>query len=362
MAVVKGDAYGHGLTECSKALCEAGADCLGVLDVNEGARIREAKITEPEIFILAGIDSSEAVREALGHDLSVVAYDFGQLELLGRLAGESRRRLKVFLKTDTGMGRLGVEACETERFVQKSLDYEFLDVLGLSTHLPAIGDPMAVSQLKKFSALCAKAEKIIGRPLLKSALSGAAILAHPSYPDGISRPGLVLYGTPPLLDAKEIANLPEPWLEKRKEGEKAPDPSLLISKLLPVMRVASRIIQLKTIRKGESVSYGRTFMADRDLLVAAAPFGYVHGFSSSRSGKARALVRGEKAPQIGRICMNLSMFDVSRIPGVRVGDELVFLGESGGVLLDAYQESQGERQNPYEILCLYGRLNKRSYV
>jgi alanine racemase len=403
MAVVKGDAYGHGLIECSRALVEAGAASLGVLDVSEGLRIRKAKITTPDVFILAGIDSAPAVKVAIFNNLSVVAYDFEQLELLGRAASESSRRLKVYLKVDTGMGRLGVSPDRAVDFIKKSQDFAFLDVLGLSTHLPAIGDLEAVSQLKGFLKICTAAEKILKKPLTKSALSGGAILAHPSFPDGMSRPGLILYGVPPLFDASETARLPEPWIKKTKgekdqvkdqsqgkaQGKKKPapktlsgkgkktrgkaeagasaeikakDPRVLVSILKPVMRVTSRIIQLKTLSRGESVSYDRTFVAEKDILVAAVPFGYVHGFSSSRSGKTSALVRGEKVPQIGRICMNLSMFDVSGIPGISVGEEVTFLGEALESYQDAYLRYRGEKQNPYEVLCLYGRLNNRYYV
>jgi alanine racemase len=276
MAVVKGDAYGHGLTECSRALVEAGADCLGVLDANEGVRIREAKITEPDIFILAGIDSPNSIREALFHNLSVAAYDFPQLALLGKTAGDAGKKLKVFLKTDTGMGRLGVREDDAMEFVRKSLEYPFLEVLGLSTHLPAVGDQEAVLQLERFNSLCSEAEKILQKDLLNSALSGGAILAHPNYPDGLSRPGLVLYGTPPLFCASGNSD----WggilgKDAVKPFSQGPDPFTLAKKLLPVMRVVSRIIQLKTIRRGESVSYERTFRAERDSLIAIAPFGYV---------------------------------------------------------------------------------------
>jgi alanine racemase len=371
MAVVKGDAYGHGLVECAQALAEAGAQHLGVMDVSEGAALRQAGLVEQKIYVLAGLDYPSQVTTAAEKDLIVFVYSREQLVNVMNLAQVRSFTVKVFLKIDTGMGRLGMPARDALPFFQQARNSPHIQVLGIATHLATISDYDAEDQLLLFQHTQRKAEEIFQTPLVYSALSGGAMLAHPEYPDALPRVGLALYGVPP---PKELLKDPVPFPLPRenlldishsslrsREHLKHPLPSPLktAEKLKPVMRVASTIIQVKKLKKGETVSYDRIFTAPGDMIAAVVPFGYVHGLSSARSEKNRCLVRGGSAEQIGRICMNLSVYDVSGIEGVKPGDEAVFLGESGDLRLDAYQEFYQERCNPYEILCLFGRLNRR---
>jgi alanine racemase len=390
MAVVKGDAYGHGLEECAKALADEGADCLGVMDSNEGARLREAGLHSQEICVLSGMDSEQLIKEALKHNLTLFAHSYDQLANLSVLASREAQKLCIFLKIDSGMCRLGVSHGLAMDFVKKSLDYTYLEVVGLATHLATIGDHGAFQQLERFWNVCAKAQDLFKKPLLNSALSGGGLLAHPGYPDGLSRPGLVLYGVPPVIPKPSKILRLEPWKDPKLQSVRIPPFSpkppkvgkqrwgqyrkqkpiadghrkalKAMADLKPVMRVTSRIIQIKNIIRGSEVSYDRTFKAERDMKIAIAPIGYVHGYSVTRSGMTHALIRGQEAPQLGRICMNLSVFDISKIDRVTSGEEVVLLGASKEASIDAYLEHEGHIQNPYEVLCLYGRLNHREYV
>ncbi|MDR2349004.1 MAG: alanine racemase [Deltaproteobacteria bacterium] len=430
MAVVKGDAYGHGLVECARTLVAAGAKTLGVMDVREGVTLRKAGVTAPDVYVMAGLDSDNLIQEAVNNNLSVFAYAFDQMASLGIQGGKSGARIKVFLKVDTGMNRLGIPWNLALDFIKRSKDYAYLSVTGLLTHLATVGDDDAMRQLERFWSLCGRAEAILGKPLVNSALSGGAMLAHPDYPDGMSRPGLVLYGVAPVLERDRDGFLalktfrappegyyfpaappPFPVARARTGGEirgktdgepdgktdgktdgwtesgtfarsggrtQEPEPAALLrdeaenreavetalASLKPVMKVTSRIIQIKNVSKGQAVSYGRTFKVAKDMKLAVVPMGYVHGLSSARSGKAKVLVRGQKVQNVGRICMNLSVFDISHIPTVPIGEEVIILGsrKDGGDVIDPYMEEKGHRQNPYEVLCLFGRLNRRNHV
>ncbi|MDR2338956.1 MAG: alanine racemase [Deltaproteobacteria bacterium] len=371
MAVIKGDAYGHGLIQCAKALVSEGALHLGVQDVTEGVALRDVGIREQQIYILSGLDYPSQITLAAERDLVVFVYSREQLVNVMNLAQVRTFRIKVFLKIDTGMGRLGMAVRDALPFMQQAQASPYLHVIGLATHLATISDQEAVDQIKAFQTLLEKGEEIFQKPLIGSALSGGAMLAHPEYPDGLSRVGLALYGVPPHKDRLVS---PVPWTA---EGHVFLEPPLFPPKLTaepkpairptvkaaqelkPVMRVASTVIQVKRLRKNDPVSYDRTFHAPQDMTIALVPFGYVNGLNTSRSDKNCALIRGQRVDQIGRICMSLTAYDVTHLETCRPGDEVVLLGESEGEVLDAYQEYYQEYANPYEILCLFGRLNRR---
>ncbi|MDR1035671.1 MAG: alanine racemase [Deltaproteobacteria bacterium] len=371
MGVVKGDAYGHGLVECAQALVDAGAPVLGVLDAREGAALRAAGIKKTAIYVLAGLTSDLQMTTAMRNDLSAFVYSPEQLLSLATAAAKETRRLRCFLKIDTGMGRLGVPWNQVEDFLAMAAGNPHLDVDGLATHLATIGDAPAINQLTRFWGVCARAEQVFRRPLVHSALSGGAMLAHPDYPDGLSRPGLVLYGAVPELSAGP----PPPRLSRAWTPHiPAPPPPLgptvralppasraCADNLRPVMRVVTRVLQVKTVRRGEAISYEGTYRAERDIRAVILPIGYVHGLQILRSGKCAAIIRGKVAPQLGRVCMNLSVYDANGIPSVQAGDEAVLLGTQDGITLGP-AGIPGDGLSPYETLCLFGRLNARRFT
>jgi alanine racemase len=372
MAVVKGDAYGHGLVECSLALVDEGVQHLGVQDVTEGVALRNSGIKDQKIYVMSGLDYPAQVALAAENDLIVFVYSREQLLNIISLSQVRNFNIKVFLKIDSGMGRLGMPIREASPFIQQAKSSPFITILGITTHLATISDQAAAQQLKTFQDIIRLAQSELEGSLTFSALSGGSLLAHPEYPDGLPRVGLALYGVAPpdnLLQSPVPLDLRTgPHFEKEikdkdssKKDSQDNEAITVAHKLKPVMKVISTIIQLKRLKKKETVSYERTYTAQHDMNIAIVPFGYVNGLHTSRNDKNIVLIRGHSAKQIGKICMNLSVFDVTDVPNVRAGDEVVFLGESEGKVIDAYHNYYPVPTNPYEVLCLFGRLNRRVF-
>jgi alanine racemase len=349
MAVIKGEAYGHGFMECAQALASAGAKHLGVLDAAEGLALREAGFLEQSIYILGGLEGREQAEIAMAHKLAIFAHSPKLLKFLSQVASKRGQIADVFVKIDTGMGRLGTPWYLARNFLPEFFSWPSLRIMGLCTHLATVGDDRAKAQLSRFDTIKAEAEKLAKGPLLYSALSSGGLLAHPQYLDDLPRAGLALYGASPLPHG-------HPALEAHPETRET------VRNLRPAMRLTSRVVQVRALRPGETVSYERTFMAPASMRVAVLPIGYVHGLGWHRSGAAGALIRGRRFPQVGRICMNLSVFDVSSDPEIAEGDEAVILGEQGRSRIDARLSGDGLPTSPYETLCLFGRLNKRVYL
>jgi alanine racemase len=346
MAVVKGDAYGHGAIECAKTLVKAEAKDLGVLDIQEALALKRAGINA-DIHIIAGLDGQEDMTRAITSSFVIFAYSFEQISALSEIAKKLNRRARVRLKIDTGMGRLGVSWTGAVELIKSIKKLTSIKVEGLASHLATVGDGEAHNQLEHFKEIQKFAESQLPKPLKHSALAGGGLLAHTGYQDDLSRAGLLLYGYSPLPeDSPYLANL----IASRT----------LIKSLKPVMKVKSRVLQVKTLKAGQTVSYDRTYKAQRDLTMAAVPFGYVHGLSRTHSDKGYALIKGRKAPLLGRVCMNLSLFDVSGLKAA-VGDEVVFLGSQGEERIGADLAGSWQQTSAYEIVCLFGRLNPRYY-
>jgi alanine racemase len=347
MAVVKGDAYGHGLVECAKALSSVQASRLGVLDLEEATALKKAGVPA-EIHILAGLHGTEQIDQAVQSGFVVTAYRVEQIAELSKAAQRTGRTALLMIKIDTGMGRLGIPWKEAAEAIPKLSRLDGLDVRGLATHLATSGDYEAQWQLKRFADLKDLANRSFTGRLLHSALASGGVLAHPDYPDDLSRVGIMLYGSSPLS-------------EKDPAIFDLPASKNLIRSLQPVMSLKSRILAVRTFKSGETVSYDRTFTVQRDTAVATVPAGYVHGLSRTRSGKGWALVGGRKARLLGRVCMNLSMYDVTGA-AVLPGQETVLLGAQGSEAITAETVGEWQGTNSYEILCMTGRLNPRRYV
>jgi alanine racemase len=179
-------------------------------------------------------------------------------------------------------------------------------------------------------------------------LSGGGVLAHTAYQDDLSRPGLILYGYAPL--SEDSPHLFNPSVS-----------GALIKSLKKVMSVKSIVLQVKNLKVGETVSYDRTYTAPKNIEMAVVPFGYVHGLSRTRSNKGYALIKGQKAPLLGRVCMNLTLFDVSGL-AANEGDEVVIMGTQGSEQIGADLAGTWQDTSAYEIVCHFGRLNPRYYL
>ena len=339
LAVVKADAYGHGAIEVARALETSGAEWLGVALPEEGVELRRSGL-RASILLLGGFAPAQADL-VLDHDLTAAVYRPDQLAALGAAAGRRGVQARVHLKIDSGIGRLGVPAPEVPEFAAllKAAEPRIF-MTGAFSHL-AVADNPAESftevQIEAFRGAVDALRRKGLRPDLIHLANSAAIIDHPPAWLTLVRPGIILYGYPP---------------------------SALLSPfpIHPVLSLKTRIIYIKTIAPGTSLGYGRTWTATRLTRVASLPIGYDDGLPRLLGNRGHVLVRGRRAPIVGRISMDLTTVDVTEIPGAGLDDEVIVLGEAGGERLGADQMAAWADTIPWEILCRLGARVPRVYL
>ncbi len=349
MAVVKADAYGHGAVPCAQAALEAGAECLGVAVLEEGIELREADIGAP-ILVLGSIFPNE-IQDLLHYHLSPALFHYPLAHLLARQAEKRGKTVGVHVKIDTGMGRLGIPPEEFVCLMQQLSALKNLRVEGVFTHLSSADEPdpdYTLTQLTRFSEAL-KLWTDQGEPLPPTHCANTAgILKFPQSHREIVRPGIILYGALPSPDLAPILAASE-----KTSGA---------NRFRPVMQWKTRILSVQRVPKGRALSYGRTFVTERDSLIATLPVGYADGLSRSLSGKMEVLVHGQRAPQVGTICMDLTLIDVTDVRGdVRAEDEVVLFGTQGEDTITADEMAEWEGTISYEVLCNVGKRVPRVY-
>jgi alanine racemase len=339
LAVIKADAYGHGLLPVGRRLAAAGVDYLGVGSLEEGLTLRRAGLRLP-VLLLMGILPREAER-AVSDDLEVALFRRDVAQALADAARTQGKPARVHLKVDTGMGRLGLLPQEVLPFLDWLKDSPQIEVLGLISHLAVadLGDKVYTrQQLKDFTALLAEARQR-GWPLPLSHISNSAALWEmPEAHLGLVRPGLMLYGSPPAPDR--------------------PPPVAL----QPVMAFSCQVLQVKRLAPGSSISYGRTYITPDWCDLAVLPVGYCNGYSRLLSNRGEVLVKGRRAPIRGRVCMNLTMVEVTGIPEVKECDKVTLMGADQGERLSADDLAAWAQTISYEIYCALGTANPRRYL
>lgn len=339
MAVVKAEAYGHGLVPVARAALGAGAAWLGVANPDEAAPLRAARIRRP-ILVLGPIGrewSETVVRLGLHQCLG----DPGQADGLARAAAAAGKRQPVHLKVDTGMGRVGVPPREARRAAEHIAGLPSLVLVGLMTHFAdaEADDPgYAREQLRAFGDACRELAAA-GIPVRwRHAANSGALLALPEARFDLVRPGILLYGCHP------------------RGGLRPGD-----SPLAPALRLRTEIRQLKDLPRGATVSYGRSYVAPRDIRVATLPIGYADGVGRLLSNRGQVLIRGRRAPIIGRICMDMTLVDVTEVPEARVADEAVLIGRQGEEEITADEFAAWQGTISHEVLCRIGPRVPRVY-
>ncbi len=339
LAVVKADAYGHGLIPAARILAAAGAEYLGVASLDEGLALRQEGLDLP-ILLLMGIIPQES-QAAVAADLEVVLYrkDVAQaLEEAGRSLGKKAR---VHLKVDTGMGRLGITPAEVLPFLESLKNSSYLVVPGLISHLAMadIADKTYTrKQLQEFLTLLTAAREQGWELPLSHIANSAALVDFPEAHFGMARPGISLYGSPP-----------------------SPERSWGVD-LKPVMSFTTQVLQLKRLPPGSSISYGGTYTTKDWCDLAVLPVGYCNGYPRLLSNRGQVLLKGRRAPIRGRVCMNLIMVEVNHIPDVTEGEPATLLGEDGGDRLTADDLAAWAETISYEIYCALGSANPRHFV
>lgn len=331
MAVVKADAYGHGAVECARRLAQEGADWFGVALPEEAIDLREAGIEQP-ILCLGGFWAGQE-QACLRHNLVPVVYRPDMIEALDRAARDAGTVINAHLKIDTGMGRLGVRYDKVIEFVDAIRDYRNVRIDGLMTHFASADDPhqecFTQDQLARFREAVRILRERGLKPTYEDCANSAATSSYPQSWGNMVRPGGILYG----LWRDILPPLEEPLT------------------LRPVMSLHTRVMLLKWVRRGETLGYGCTFEASRDTLVATLPVGYNDGYARALSNRGRAIVRGHYASVVGRISMDLTLVDVTDMPGVRLNDRVTLLGEEGSLMIPAEDIARTAGTLSYEITC-----------
>jgi len=329
IAVVKANAYGHGAVEVSQVALENGVAILAVGVVEEGIILRKAGIKAP--ILICGLTLEDQLKPLLSYNLTPTICDLQILEALSKVAGENGKTVGIHIKIDTGMGRLGVSPPKTLNFVKKISKMRNIKIEGIFTHLAATNEKDGIytkMQLDKYKKALLELEKEgINIPLKHIANSAAILNSSSMYLDAV-RPGIILYGL-----------FPSPKSERTVE-------------LKPAAEFKTKIIFLKKVPPGKSIGYGRTYITTKTTKVATLPVGYADGYSRLLSNKAEVLVRGERAPIIGRICMDLCMIDVTHIPKVRVGNEVILWGRQGSETIWAEEIAEKIGSIVYEVICM----------
>ena len=342
MAVVKADAYGHGAARCARRLEEEGARWFGVATPEEGFALRAAGV-RGRVLSFGGFWEGQAA-ECLMRGVAPVIYRLDMAEALDRAALGAGAVAAAHVKIDTGMGRLGVRFDEAAEFAEALRSFPNVRVEGLMTHFAAADEPQrdcfTQEQLKRFrEAEAAFKEKGI-RPDFIHTANSAATLAHPEARGNMVRPGGVLYGL---------------WRDVLPPGIERPE-------LRPVMAVRSRVILLKRVHRGETLGYGCTYEAAREMVVATVPAGYADGYARALSNRGRVVVRGQFAPVVGRVSMDLTLLDVTDVPGVSVGDVVTLVGSDGRLAVPAEDVARTAGTLSYEITCGISSRVRREHV
>lgn len=338
LSMVKANGYGHGATAVARALAAVAGDAFGVATLEEGLELRRAGIREP-ILVLAGT-YIEQVDHYLENDLRPAVYDPEGLQRLETSVQARGLTLSVHLKIDTGMGRLGLPAAEIDAWLPALKKIKALRIEGLFSHFStaeSVDGEYTRRQLATFSQNVQRLRAAaIAPPLVHLANSAATITLPAAYFDMV-RPGIMLYG---IYPSRAMAGQIE---------------------LKPALSWQTRIVQLKKVPPGTGISYGHTFVTERESLIATLPVGYADGYPRLLSNRGAALVRGQRAPVAGRVCMDLTMLDVTAIANVRQGDEVVLLGRQGDAEISADEMAGWAETISYEILTSIGARVPRIY-
>jgi alanine racemase len=348
LAIVKANAYGHGAVGVARALERAGADCFGVTCTSEGIELREAGIRRP-ILLLTGTWPGEE-RRMLSARLTPAVTRVAQLAELERAAARARlaRPLGFHLKIDTGMNRLGVGVAEIPAFVRALGDCPHLRLVATFTHFSAAEDftrETAEQQQKRFAAALAALRAAGISPGLVHLANSAAIASRPSTWADMVRPGAVLYGYHQSY---------EPPKYGRRAAREMP--------LRAVLSLRARVVLVREIAAGEGVGYNSKFVAARRSRIAVIAAGYADGIIRRRGNNGEVLVRGRRAPLVGSVSMDLAMVDVTRVPGVRVGDVVTIYGADGGDAIRADQVAKELGTVTSDLLCAIGARVPRFYL
>lgn len=353
MAVVKANGYGHGAIEVARKALENGAQYLGVARINEAVQLRTAGLDAP--ILIFGYTPPDLAQTLIRYDLTQTVYSIAAANTLSAIAGRQGKKIKVHIKVDSGMGRLGLLLKEptagnpgdqpTMDPVQQALAISRLSGLtveGTLTHFATADSTdksYANRQLEKFLDFVDRLRREGLEPPIKHAANSGALIDLPESHLDMVRPGIATYG---LYPSGEV--------NKNKVD------------LKPVMTLKSRIIHLKKVPAGFNISYGITYQTNKSTTIATVPIGYADGFNRLLSNRGHMLVHGQRVPIVGRVCMDLTMLDVGNVPDVAIEDDVVVFGQHQNESVTADEMASTLNTINYEIVSTITARVPRIYV
>lgn len=327
MPIIKSNAYGHGIVACGRHLERIGAPMLGVALLEEGIQLRLSGVKIP-ILVLGGIFGSQ-VQYFLDYDLDLVASSVFKLDSIEEMAQRAGKKARVHLEIDTGMERIGVHHYTAATLLERALRCTHAEIVGVSSHFATADDPdpsFMSTQLERFLEAISFFEKQgVAMPVRHIAASAALLRDRSTHLDMV-RPGVLLYGV-------------------------APSPALRgIVDVRPVMSLRSKVVYFKVVKQGTGVSYGLTWKAPEDTRVVTVPIGYGDGYVRRLSNRGQVLIRGNRYPIVGRVCMDQLMVNIGPGGTAYNGDEVVLLGEQGDQRITVEEITELMDGNPREFL------------
>lgn len=341
MAVVKANAYGHGLEQIARTALQNGASWLGVALLQEAIALREKGITAP--ILILGYTPAEDAAEVINHDVSQTIFTVEDAQTFAAAAHRLGKKAKVHIKIDTGMGRLGFcPQGDTLDKIRSLSQLPDLEIEGIFTHFATADEAdksFAEEQFMRFQQLL---KQLAARHIYikwRHCANSAAVIDLPYTHLDLVRPGIALYGYYP-----------------------SPEVNHDLVKLIPVMSLKARVAFVKEVAEGCSISYGRKYFTKKKTLIATIPLGYGDGYSRLLSNQGEVLIRGKRAPVVGRVCMDQLMVDVGHIPDIQQGDEVVLLGKQEDEEITADELAGKLGTISYEVLCMISERVPRVYL
>ncbi len=337
MAAVKANAYGHGIVEVSKALVNCGVSYLGVASVDEALVLREHGVNVPILNLGAFLKNDVDV--IIKNDITSTVTNWQGALWLDACARKLKSKAKVHIKIDTGMGRLGVWHSEADMFVMKSCSLSGLYLEGIYTHFPSADSDEEFTR-SQIAAFCSLVSKLTIRGVdipLKHSANSAALIGFKDAHFNLVRPGLAIYGLHPKDELLGKVNLK------------------------PVLSFKTRIVYLKDVKKGRSISYGRTYFVKSDTKIVTLPVGYGDGYNRLLSNKAKVLIRGQFHPVVGRVCMDQTMVEIGS-KDAKIGDEVVLVGAQKEKRIYVEDIARICNTIPYEVVCWISPRVPRVYL
>lgn len=329
MSVIKADGYGHGATLAAKLLCDK-CDYFAVAIVEEAISLRKEGIKNP--ILLLGHTFPEKFEEAILGDVTLTIFTIDEARLLSETAQRLHKTAKIHIPVDTGMSRIGYLPTEEYADTIKEIsNLPRIKVEGVFTHFSTADEEdktFTKIQAERFMTFKQMLEKRNVEVEIYHSANSGAILQHKDFAFNMVRAGIILYGL-----------CPSEFLSKNSLDLKS------------AMQLHSHVAFVKEIKKGESVSYGRTFTAENDMKIATIPVGYADGYPRMLSGKGRVIIKGKYAPIVGRVCMDQFMVDVSHIENVKIGDSVILMGSDSGLCVTADEIASLSQTINYEIVC-----------